>query len=420
MRKVLKTIRFRSDQSGVILPLTAMFLMVLAVMTTALLAVGTSEVRMASNLVRGTQAQYLAEAGLEDAINVFRNNPALIGAAPAALTNVPGLAGPGATLAPFGNYTVQYQSAGLEAAIVKATGTTALGALRRTLHMTVGTPWVQNYAILTGGSIVIPGSPIITGKCGSVHANGSLTMPGGPSVGMDHTGGGELTASGTYSASNNVHAAGVTGGSKPVVTVPTINPASFLAAAQATLPASQIYQFKSNGQVLDGNGALRTTLANSGLYNGWTYHSGSPASWAFTSSTGQADGVQYFEGNVSISGSPGTTLNPWHATIIATGDIQIQGSPNINTLLTDTLFVAGHDMTVTGSPGLGYNGLIAAHEQISISGTPHINGAIIAELATSTDPLVVTDNFSGSPVINASCNIHPPLAGSFTTLTWGR
>lgn len=401
------------NEHGAALPLALMGLLVLGAASAALLTVGGSEVQIAANHLRGTQAQYLAEAGLEDTFNVFRTNANLITTnVPTTLTSVPGLSGPGATLTASGNYTVQYRASGPNTVIVVSTGTSTTGGAQRTLRAVMSSAFTD--AIRTGGSLTISGNPTVTGtrSCGNLHTNDILTISGNPSVT------GSATASGTYSVSGNPTVGPGSGGGMPQEPIPVINPANFLGTAQATLPANQVFQMRSDGRILDGNNTLITTLSSGQSYNGWQYTSGTPAQWSLSDNTGY-DGVYYLEGNVSISGNPGSQLVPWRTTILATGDLVVSGRPEITPLLTDTLFVAGLDIRMSGNPALGFNGLIAAHEQIDLGGNPTITGYIIAEDATSTSNTVTANSISGNPTITYNCNLNPPLLGPLQILSWG-
>jgi hypothetical protein len=274
------------------------------------------------------------------------------------------------------------------------------------------TTFLSDDAIRTQGPLSISGNPTVGGQCGSFHTNDDLALSGNPLIS------GSATASDNYTITGNPSVGPGSGGGVPTGTIPVINPTDFLNAAKASLSANQVFQMKANGQVLDGNGALITTLSSGGSYNGWGYTSGSPAQWQLSGNTGY-NGTYYLEGNVTVSGNPGSPSTPWITTLIATGDLIISGNPEIQTSLTDTLFIAGLDIRISSNPTQGFNGLIAAHEQFSLSGNPTINGFIIAEDASSTSNTVTSNTVSGNPTINYSCGLNPPLQGPLQILSWG-
>src|SRR2546428_4202940 len=67
------------DTRGVVLPLALMILMLLGALAAALLSVGAMESQISANLLRGTQAFDLAEAGAEQAIGQFVTSPSTVG-----------------------------------------------------------------------------------------------------------------------------------------------------------------------------------------------------------------------------------------------------------------------------------------------------------------------------------------------------
>ncbi len=405
------------DETGFILPLALIALVVLAALSGALLAVGSTEVPIAANHLRAIQAQYLAEAGLEDAFDAFRVNPTTVATAPTLLTAVPNLNGASPTLAAFGSYTVKYQKTGGNTIRVISTGLNADGIATKVLTAVFTNDFGGSGGpgILTGGDFTINGNPTITGTCGNIFVNGNLSVSN-PTVA------GNVLATGTYTVTGTPVIGGTSGGGQPARTVPNVVPSDFLIAAKASLPASEVFQMKSDGRVLDGNNNLLTTLTSGATYRYFTYTSGSTASWSQTGNTG-SDGAYYFEGNVSIAGSPGSNLSPWKASILATGYIDVAGTPVMQTHLTDTLLVAGTDVWVHGNVSLTINlpGLVAAHEQVNIQGSVSMSGYIVAQGAGSSSGLVVSDGLGGNTTITSNCgSISPPLADQLRILSWGR
>jgi hypothetical protein len=284
----------------------------------------------------------------------------------------------------------------------------------------MSTAFRSNDAILTNGQLSISGNATVQGQCGSVHTNNNLAISGHPTVTN------AATATGTYTVTGNPSVGSGSGGSAPTETVPVINPTDFLNAAQASLPAGYLFQMKANGQVLNGAGTVLATLSSGGSYNYWSYTAGSPASWSLSGNS-SAPGTYYFEGNATVSGSPGSQSTPWVTTLIATGHLIVSGSPTIQTdancgtncyAVKDTVFVAGSDVRISGSPTVG-SGLIAAHEQFKITGNATITGLIVAQDASGTDSTVISDSESGNPTINYGCGLNPPLQGPLQILSWG-
>lgn len=415
------------DDRGLILPLTLLVMVILSALAFAILSIGGSEAQIASNHLRAIQAQFLAEAGLEHAFNELRTTPIDVTNAPAALQNVPNIPA-NSPLGGVGNYTVQYQKTGDYTVRVVSTGTSAIGGSMQIRRAIMSTFFRSNDAILTNGNLTVGGSTDVLatgGTCGNVHANGSLTL-NGSNVQIN----GDATASGAYTTSGSPQVGSGSGGSKPTETVPHIDPADFLTAAKAKLPAGNLYQMTVNdagkGEVRDGSGTLLQTL-NSGDTStcGWKYDAGSPATWEVGSGSGTpCNGTFYFDGNATVSSSPGSNSDPWKTTLIATKDIKITGNPTISAdsayTVHDSLFIAGRDVQIQGTPSNGYNGLIAAHEQFDFSGTGTIVGLIIGENAPDTPGSLVSANtVTGNITLTYNCGSTPPLQGPLQILSLG-
>lgn len=262
----------------------------------------------------------------------------------------------------------------------------------------------------------------MNGQCGSVHTNSNLELDG-----SKVTITGSATANGAYTVTGSPSVGPGSGGAKPKETIPAINPTDFLNTATATLSADHLFQMKANGQVLDGSGGQIADLADPDFgdtYCGWKYTAGPSAEWEVRSGSGTpCNGTFYFEGNATVTSSPGSTSTPWKTTIIATGDVIVSGNPTIGAdaayTVQDTLFVAGRDAKISGTPSNAYNGLIAAHEQFAISGTPTINGFIIGEDKSAISSTVTSNTVSGNPTINYNCGLNPPLQSPLQILSWG-
>jgi hypothetical protein len=413
--RALAAVRSAADDRGMVLPLAMVILLILAALATALLGIGSAEVFIAANQLRGTQALFAAEAGLEHAIDVFRGNTALLSPTPAVttLTVVPGLSATGNSLGTIGSYLVQYRTVGTDTIEVVATGTTAVGSGTRVLRATLTAgSFTSNDAILTKDDLKISGNPTITGACGSTHTNSDFTVSGNPSSS------GNMTATGTYTESGHPTNGAGSGGGKAAKTIPVVDPAQALIKAKASVAADKLFQMKADGQILDGNNQVLTTLTSGQEFNGWKYNAGSTAEWSL-SGNNAVDGTYYLEGNAKVSGNPGSATTPWNVSLIATGDIEISGNPEITTHFANNLLIAGADIKMSGNPTQGFNGLIAAHEQIAISGNPSITGSIIAEDAASASGTVTENKVSGNATISYSCGLATPFGGGLQILTWG-
>lgn len=438
-----------ANDRGLVLPLALMAFVVLAALASAILSIGGSESQIASNHLRAIQAEFLAEAGLEHAFNRLYT---LWTASHANLTTnagdpqpVPGIDA-NTQLGGAGNYTVQYQAAGLWTWRVVSTGTAIVGSqqfpqIRRAIMSTF---FQSRNAILANGDLTIGGSTNVAatnGQCGNVHSNGDLTLGGNTTI-MGYA------AESDNGDPNDVDPVQVNGGSvsvtggirdhAPTEPLPHIDPAGFLAdlktypADMGTPPLDHLYHMKANGEVLNGNGAPITTLVDGGTYCGWSYTApppdppGSPAAWQLSGNT-FCNGTFYFDnGNATVTSSPGSDANPWKTTLIATGDMDIQGKPTIeadaNYTVHDTLFYSGRDIKINGTPSNGYNGVIAAHEQFDLGGNGSFTGFIVGENAGNTAGSLVNANsniVNGNIGLTYNCGSNPPLQGPLQFLSWG-
>ena len=169
--------------------------------------------------------------------------------------------------------------------------------------------------------------------------------------------------------------------------------------------------------------------------------------------------VIFVHGSVKISGNPGTSSNgkyckapstcgaagsipndTWAVSLITYGNMEVSGNPSYSPANPSKgyhfLFVAGRDVKLSGNPGATnacpsgcstssvsnvdtYSGIIAAHEQISISGNPQILGFLLVEDAIACSDMVTGGTtINGNPSIYYDCNNPPnPWATDLTVVT---
>ncbi len=292
--------------------------------------------------------------------------------------------------------------------ILIATGT--LGSVSRTLKWTA---MGSGYGIMHGGkfsTFQISGNPNMSGNCAALHTNGDLIISGNPTCS------GNVTASGTYQVTGNPTIEGFGSGGLDQKEVPTINLASYITAAKESLPDNQVFQMMSDGQILDGNNVEIAVLADGEIYRGWEYKLGSDPRWIYGDNN-EFNGTYYLEGSVVISGNPGSPSIPWNTTVLATGNIEISGTVKMESHMADALLVSGGDIKISGNPEHEYGGILAAHEQIDISGNPKLAGnMVIEDVADSSSDLVTETKISGSPEITYDCALDHGV--STGTLEW--
>jgi hypothetical protein len=427
-------------ERGVALPLALMVLLLLAALSVAILATGASETRIATNVLRGAQAFYLAEAGLEEAFNWFRTDlTRLDPSLPPAWTPVP-TAGPGSDLAAYGTYgPVEYRAAGgsgSRTVEVRSTGTTVAsavgGAGQRVLRAIFTTNFVSTDAIRTKETLTVSGNPGLRNACGSIHSNGDLLLnvtPGTDSLGVPRPTAveGNATATGSYTTtgSGTASIAGLQAPHRPSKPIPTVAVSQVRDAALARGISPIVLRSNPAGtQGFFVENSVETAVADGASYNHWTFRAGTPATWEVTG-TAPPDGTYYVEGHAVIKVSPGTGASPWTATILATGSIDVQGAPRMTPHLADTLLVSGGDIKLGNNAQLGTSakpGLVAANEQIEVSGAGVIVtvfGSIVAADASHANPLVAHNTVSAHINVFYRCGLNPPLRGQLAVVAWG-
>ena len=296
-----------------------------------------------------------------------------------------------------------------------------------------------DYAILAGGEpgetgLLISGtSAEVLGSLGSIHTNGDLEFTGSAHPTIDGT----ATATGSCDPQCDDYADG-SGGGKPAATVPVINPRDLyeLYAGDASL---SWYDMCPDGivrrPVFGGTPCSGSTTVDPASI-GWSYHS---STWSYSpgGSPTPPTGVFYgYQVDVKIT-KGGTAAAPWEATIITegepssavtdcqelmNGDIAISGSPVINGYLTQIVFLAGRDLGIAGTPSQSFEGLLAAHEQVDISGNPSVLGAVLAENGcdSSESPKLAgpESEISGNMSLTYDDEINVALGNLVRTTLW--
>ena len=266
--------------------------------------------------------------------------------------------------------------------------------------------WGSNHAILTGESLLISGNPTVIGTNNAIHSNGNIMLSGTTSAGA-------VSASGTVSVPGSDENLGSITSGAADAGIPEINPADFRDAADFILG--------SDGRVRDQAGVILNPGGDP--WNGWDW---GVDKWTKSDSS-VVDGTYYIESNAVLSGNPGEgAAEPWHATIIAEGSIEISGNPVIATAgaaesgIDNLLFVAGGDLKINGNANQSFEGVMAAHEQIDISGNPNLDGFIIAEGASDVHDYVDMNSISGDMQLTydgLNTPFQDPL-GEIVALSW--
>jgi hypothetical protein len=441
-----------SDHHGMSLVIVLMIMALLLSVIGGGLFFSGINLKTAGHLRTGTQAFYVADAGITHGGEELGNNNGINDFAAifyaANGTQIVSNSNFGG-----GTYVVSREGSGTSPDRVKilSVGTAPNGAIAQLeawyKRQAIPTP----KAVQTAGDLKISGNPDIMGTCGGVHSNDDVQISGNPGIqmvdgitasnkpggggslpeGMDISGTPCIGSSGCsndpppseYVLDTNSERDNYEGGHNNAAeqTLPTINPADYSQKVADMGSSGNHYILHDNGTVTLGG-----SCGSNGLCTGGTAVA-IPAGWEFSSGiwkvpgSSAANGVFYSEGKIEIGGSPGTSSTPWQATLISRDSMIISGNPYIkpyptsSTDLQNQLLVSGNDLTISGSNGMMANyepGAILVHQQVKISGNPQIKGFIISGDGQPTwtgDPFtnssdgVTLNEISGNPTMNYSC-----------------
>jgi hypothetical protein len=372
--------------------------------------------KASTSAVSAKQAFQLADAGLQHGKAMLNLNPSTMKNY-AYATATPLIAT--TQLSPVGSYSVTVQAAGTAGLRLFSTGISADGssvASQSLVSLPTPPPTgtsAPGYAIVTGKSLLISGAATVAGTYGAVHANTDLTIDGDPTINSD------ATASGTYTVTGNPVIGGISGGGTPVQLVSLdVKAANYYNARDYYLTSKgdvTILQYVTTTETkkVKGVDTTTTTTTLQEVVQTWTCWSYNKSFKRWTMNCDKPlNGTYYVEGDVLISGSAGTAAAPWIATIISTGSIEVSstslnmrpptqddkdaaGNSLFKSLSQNMLLIADGDTLIDGFSGQAFVGVIAAREQVGISGDPAINGFIYAQDAAKSSHAVDSSYISG-------------------------
>lgn len=433
-----------ANERGIILVISLLILALLMGAGVGAFVSMQTDLKTSGNLKTGTQAFYIADAGINHARREMQDGTNDFDSVFKAADG-PGIVSNNSFNG--GTYTVTRQKSAMNPSRVKvlAVGTAPNNArveIEVWFRKDAGRP---SKAVESNGDLRISGNPNFIGSCGGAHANEDMQIDGSPRIqiadgltasnqtvtnrgleiakGMDIKGTpcvGSLMCSNppelqpdTYKLNTAEKRDSYISGhnSEPLHSVPKINPADYAPKVAAMESAGNHYILNNNGTVTSGGSCktdgLCTGRTSVDVPSGWSFSAGT---WKVTGKSA-ANGVFYSESKVEISGSPGSTASPWQATIIArdsiriSGNIHIQPYPTTSEDLQNHLLVTGNDLIIEGNMHANYaNGAILVHQQVEISGTPgELRGFIIAgdgQPSWNGDPFPSAGSGSGFPGAN--------------------
>jgi hypothetical protein len=265
-------------------------------------------------------------------------------------------------------------------------------------------------AIVANGDLVLDGGVEITADDPNhpdpdlaVHTNSDLEQNGGST---DITG--RVTATGDWDVADG----DIVGhGSAARVDIPSVSAADYAVWADFILTDA--------GTMLNAATGLPICVWSAQTScNGWDFDSAT-GEWSLGGTTPGA-GTYYVEGDVRMTGSPGSDETPILLSIIAEGNIQISGSPKIAPDTAKLLFVTDKDLKITGSldvvgNDLDVQGQMLVREQAEIGGNVSLSGQLLIQDAADASNLVTLNRIHGSVEITYSGGLG---SSSFTVTGW--
>ncbi len=424
--------RVRLDERGTLFITAAVLLVVIL----ALLAgVGTQwatqDMKRTGDYAKTRRAFYIAETGVQQAVNFFNYDST--GNSPGAATNgfddeLDGSNWP-SSLASFtynsGTVTVSLtdnddNDADLQEDVDHTVVLTATGSrddVTSTIEAVIHRPtYKAPSAIITNGNLGGNGSFTVQGSLGSIHSNSNFDQSG-------------LSGSTTQGATASGSCTGAQCVSSGVAKedIPVIDPADYKSHAQYLLRSdgkiedkttSTVYMKHAGCWKLDGVPA--DPCSGDPVFGDVTQTGG--GLWKVQGSVAP-DGMYYVEGDFASTSTP----DPWTVTILADGYIDFGGNADLVNYNggpsedIDNLFlIAGTDLEFSGNPSNTIQGVMAAGEQIDISGTVTLEGYVVASDTADVENLVSPNStISGSITVTYNGNVPAPfLSDTVIILAW--
>ncbi len=296
-------------------------------------------------------------------------------------------------------------------------------------------------AVLIDGRLVVSGNAVVSGVGGNVHANDIVNIGGSANISGDLSSTGAILDNG-----GGFSVGGQTKPNAPAVQVDDLNPRTVWDQNRGKInPATGAWEPNPLWYDLCAGGVVKAapTTAATGpctgpvtTATGWSFSgpaTGPGGTWSYNSSTGYPGTYYAYQSSIDIAGSPGSSSDPWSATLLSEslpdpsgrlyGDITLTGHPSISGSLTNIAILAGRDLRIQGSPSPAttetFEGLLGAREQIHVSGDTTLFGVLMANDLpdTSGSPVSATE-ISGNMSITFDGNLEVLVGQRIRTALW--
>jgi hypothetical protein len=246
-------------------------------------------------------------------------------------------------------------------------------------------------AVVTNGPLTVRDNARIGGAAGSVHANGDLALVGTPAIS------GNASSSGVVSRGGSPVVGGTAAGGREPMPLPPVRAAAYRSQADFVLAASGVVRAADGSIVCDAS-STPTACADAGV--AWVRDGAD--GWSLPDSTAPPAGTYYVEGDVSISGSPGTVAVPARLTVVAEGDITVSGDPVLAADAPGLLLVTDGDLLLTGALRVTGEARILVREQAHVAGATALAGQLLVGNEREVGTRVTANLIGGDAAVTFS------------------
>jgi len=419
-----------ANQRGMAFVMTVLLLLVLGLLVTVSTQWSAMDIKRTANYTKTREAFFIADAGLQDAINHMNYDSA--GNSPGAannhfydaLNNWPATFGSGVSFE-NGTYTVVIEENEGTAVdtdytvFANATGTKngRTSRIQAMLHLPRA---IGDAAILAENHVDAHGNGDITGTSGMIHSNTSVDISGSTTVT-----GGATSAGTTASTCDAPSGTDCDYGPQYWRDIPKIFPRDYKDYADYVFYVNVGNQGRildqNTGIIYKGQGQSWVTETgnndpspNADIFDSFSFNPGQgweqPITNVVPGDNAPNNAIIYFEQSFNAAANIGTAANPWIITILAEGDIEIGGQAYINNCTTcgpdegiqNLFLIAEDDLKISQIDTSVVVGVMSALDQFSISGNATIEGMIISSAFTGDHEGVYDGNATGPKSYSSS------------------
>ena len=365
------------DEKGIVLVLVLALLAVLSILAVAMVSLGRYETRFLVKERQSDAALYIADGGVEYAINRLRTEPNFRGPTSDFIGNGGQFTVSVSTL-PADQYEVT--STGY---VPDATNPQETRTVRSVVNISEEISSVFQNAIASAGDITLSGNAVINSDEpageGDVYSGGNIILENNATIN------GDVSAVGTITASTGAITGEEVQGADPL-DFPEIDRDSYVSEAQA-------------GGTNEGNFVVTGDIEIGPLYINGDLEIAGNFQVTLT-------GTVFVTGSVTLQGSPNAYSFSGQETLIADGNITMQGTAGSEVPL--VMSVSGN-VTLQGNISTQGTVIYAPQGTVTIQGNPDITGVIVGQQ-------VVVE---GSATITRQVDLtgYPLPGGGTTTIT---